>query len=188
MKLYVMRHCERNMNDVSFESPLIYEGQMNAKKKYDEMNKKKIDRIYSSPFLRTIQTADFYSKIKEIPVNIDYSIAEYAATDDKINMYSINNFEIPDTWKNNFHINLNKMIHNKYNKDETAKDAIYRVFKFLLHLKMKYQGTNKNILIVTHMSIVNIILGLKNHFTNIDDIDKYIENFYPMGNITEFEF
>ena len=38
---------------------------------------------------------------------------------------------------------------------------------------MKYQGTNKNILIVTHMSIVNIILGLKNHFTNIDDIDKY---------------
>ena len=41
MKLYVMRHCERNMNDVSFESPLIYEGQMNAKKKYDEMNKKK---------------------------------------------------------------------------------------------------------------------------------------------------
>jgi len=187
MKLYVMRHCERNMNDVSFESPLIYEGQMNAKKKYDEMNKKKIDTIYSSPFLRTIQTADFYSKIKEIPINIDYSIAEYVASNDKINMYSINNFEIPDTWKNNFHIYLNKMIHNKYNKDETVKDAIYRVFKFLLHLKKTYKGTNKNILIVTHMSIVNIILGLKNHFTNIDDIDKYIENFYPMGNITEFE-
>ena len=44
-------------------------------------------------------------------------------------MYSINNFEIPDTWKNNFDINY-KMIHNKYNKNETVKDAICRVFKF----------------------------------------------------------
>ena len=183
-----MRHCERNMNDVSFESPLLYEGHMNAKKKYDEMNKKKIDVIYSSPFLRTIQTGDFYSKMKKIPIIVDYSIAEFVAENDKMNMFSVNNYVIPDTWEKNFNLDLNYMFHNKYNKDETVKDAIYRVYKFLLHLKKTYKGTNKNILIITHMSIVNIILGLKNHFTNIDDIDKYVENFYPMGNITEVEF
>ena len=34
-RLYSMRHCERNMKDCSFESPLIYEGQINAKNKYN---------------------------------------------------------------------------------------------------------------------------------------------------------
>ena len=56
---------------VVFESPLIYEGQMNAKNKYNELNKLNINTIYSSPFLRTIQTGDFYSKMKNIPINID---------------------------------------------------------------------------------------------------------------------
>jgi len=188
MKLYVMRHCERNMNDVSFESPLIYEGQMNAKKKYDEMNKKKIDTIYSSPFLRTIQTADFYSKMKELPIIVDYSIAEFVGENDKMNMFSVNNYVIPDTWKKNFDLDLNYMFHNKYNKDENVKDAIFRVFKFLLHLKSKYNSTDKNILIITHMSIVNIILGFKINFNNMSDLDKYVETTYPMGKISEVEF
>ena len=182
-----MRHCERNMNDPSFESPLIYEGHMNAKKKYNEMNKKKIDTIYSSPFLRTIQTGDFYSKMKEIPIIIDYSVAEYIVENDKMNMYSINNFEITDIWKKNFNLELNKMIYNKYSIDESITDVILRVFRFLNYLKSEYKSTNKNILIITHMSIVNIILGLNNNFNNISNIDKYIERYYPMGMISEVE-
>ena len=91
MKLYVMRHYERNTMIVELESPLIYEGQMNAKNKYNELNKLNINTIYSSPFLRTIQTGDFYSKMKNIPINIDYSIAEYISPLDRINMHSINN-------------------------------------------------------------------------------------------------
>ena len=45
-----------------------------------------------------------------------------------------------------------KMLYVEYLNFITSKDETYK-------------GTNKNILIVTHMSIVNIILGLKNHFT-----------------------
>ena len=188
MKLYVMRHCERNMNDISFESRLVYEGHMNAKKKYNEMNKKKINVIYSSPFLRTIQTGDFYSKMKEISINVDYSIAEYVGKTAKINMFSVNNYEIPDTWKKNFNLDLHYMFHNKYDKDESVQDAIFRVFRFLLHLKEKYSSTDKNILLITHMSIVNIILGFKTSFNNIGDINEYLEKFYPMGVISEVDF
>ena len=102
MKIYVMRHCERNLNNCSFESPLIQKGFYNAKNLYNNMNNKKIDTIYSSPFLRTIQTGDFYSKMKEIPINIDYSIAEYVLPCDRFQMYSINNYIIPEIWKKNF--------------------------------------------------------------------------------------
>ena len=185
MKIYVMRHCERNMNDCGFESPLIYEGQMNAKNKYNELNRLNINVIYSSPFLRTIQTGDFYSKMKNIPINIDYSIAEYISPQDRINMHSINNYIIPERWKHNFNLNCNKMLKDNFNLDEKLNDSILRVYLFLQDLKKKYQNTDKNILIITHKSITNIIIGLQNSFYNIKNINNYIENEYPMGKITQ---
>ena len=84
---------------VVFESPLIYEGKINARNKFYELEKLNIDIIYSSPFLRTIQTIDFYSKIKKLQINIDYSIAEYINPIHRIGLYSINNYNIPLKWK-----------------------------------------------------------------------------------------
>ena len=96
MRLFVMRHCERNVLDCSFESPLLPIGIHNAKNLYSQMNFINIDTIYSSPFLRTIQTADFYSKIKNIPINIDYSLAEFLLPIDNPNgMTSFNTPVIP---------------------------------------------------------------------------------------------
>ena len=89
-----MRHCERNIMDCGFESPLLPIGIHNAKNLYGQMNFMNIDTIYSSPFLRTIQTVDFYSKIKNIPINIDYSLAEFVLLKDKYRMKSIYNYEI----------------------------------------------------------------------------------------------
>lgn len=187
MKIYVMRHCERNMKDCSFESPLIYEGQINAKNKYNELHQKNINVIYSSPFLRTIQTGDFYSKMKELSINIDYSIAEYVSRKDKMNMNSIFDYKIPKKWEENFKLNTDNMIKRDYNPNESLKDAILRVYTFILNLKNKYKDSNDNILIITHMSIVNIILGLQKNFKFINDIDSFVENYYPMGLITELK-
>ena len=41
MRLYVMRHCERNLDNCSFESPLLPNGHYNAKNLFGNMNKKK---------------------------------------------------------------------------------------------------------------------------------------------------
>ena len=143
MKIYVMRHCERNLDDCSFESPLLPIGLHNAKMAYSTLNCKNINVIYSSPFLRTIQTADFYSKIKNIPINIDYSIAEYVSCYDKHKMYSKNDFIIYEEWKREFNLNIdfNSMLKLTYNINENEWMCINRVFNFLEFIKknMKIQ-------------------------------------------------
>ena len=54
------------------------------------------------------------------------------------------------------------------------EDISYRIDKFKSYLKNKYIKTNKNILIVTHMSIVNAFLN-----------NKDLETYYPMGHLSE---
>ena len=126
---------------------------------------------------------DFYSKMKNIPINIDYSLAEFVLPHEKYLMYSVNNYIIPEEWKKNFNINMLTMIHNKYNTKEIKEDCIERVYKFINHIKNKYINTNKNILIITHMSIVNIILHLSSNKINYNNLD--VDKYYPMGLITE---
>ena len=88
MKLYIMRHCERDINNCSFESPLIDIGHINAEQTCNTMESYNITKIFSSPFLRTIQTSHYYSKEHNIPINIDYSLCEFVDTHDKHKMYS----------------------------------------------------------------------------------------------------
>ena len=183
MRLFVMRHCERNVLDCSFESPLLPIGIHNAKNLYSQMNFMNIDTIYSSPFLRTIQTGDFYSKIKNIPINIDYSLAEFLLPIDKYRMKSIYNYKIPINWRNNFIIKTEDMLVDKYDITESFNDCVKRVYNFLVHIIEKYKYTKKNILLVTHMSIVNIILDLLENNINMKEFN--IDKPYPMGLITE---
>lgn len=183
MKIFVMRHCERNLMDCGFESPLLPIGIHNAKNLYSQMNFMNIDTIYSSPFLRTIQTADFYSKIKNIPINIDYSLAEFLLPIDKYRMKSIYNYEIPNSWKNNFIMKTDNMLLDKYNINEEINDCINRLYNFLTNIIEEHKYTEKNILLVTHMSIVNVILSLMENNINIETFD--MDKPYPMGLITE---
>ena len=177
-----MRHCERDINNCSFESPLLDVGHINAEQICNTMESYNITKIFSSPFLRTIQTSHYYSKKHNIPINIDYSLCEFVDTDDKHKMYSSNNYIIPHEWKNTYNINTTNMIKNTFNNDENINMCITRIYEFLNHIENKYGKTNENILLVTHMSIVNIILAITNSILNDSfNIDKY----YPMGLITK---
>ena len=69
--------------------------------------------------------------------------------------------------------------------NETINECILRVYKFLDYLNKKYKDTDKNILIVTHMSIVNVILGLQSDNINYGNFN--IQTPYPMGLITEIK-
>ena len=181
MKLYIMRHCDRNLNNCSFESPLIDKGHLNAMDSCNIMIKNNITKIYSSPFLRTIQTSHYYSSKKTIPINIDYSLAEFVNIKDKDLMASTNNYQIPDTWYKMYNIKTDKMIHNVFNNNESIDDCIGRLIIFIDFIKKKYANTDENILLVTHMSIVNILLAFEsNNLSNLD-----IGKSYPMGLITE---
>jgi 2,3-bisphosphoglycerate-dependent phosphoglycerate mutase len=180
MKLYIMRHCERNLNNCSFESPLLDIGHINAKKLCIIMKNYNINTIYSSPFLRSIQTGYYYSKKNNIPINIDYSLCEFMDIKDKNLMYSINNYNIPNEWRQNYNINTEQMFKTNFNNNESITICINRVNEFLNYIENKYRNINKNILLITHMSIINIILHIKKNTSENFDIDKY----YPMGLIT----
>ena len=184
MRLYVMRHCERDMDNCSFESELTKIGHINAQEVSNLMKKKNIDTIYSSPFIRTIQTSSYYSNEMNIPINIDYSIAEFVAFNDKHKMYSKNNYKIYDSWKQNYNLEYN-MLKDSYNVNDSENDCILRVSVFLYNIISKYKDTDKNILIVTHMSIVNVILGI--HTNKIYDKNFNIDKSYDMGLITELK-
>ena len=75
MKLYILRHEER------FESPEFYtelteNGINNSILLKDILEKERIDSIYSSPFIRVLQTVRPYCDYKNIKINIDYSLYE----------------------------------------------------------------------------------------------------------------
>ena len=182
MKIYIMRHCERDINNCSFESPLLDIGHINAQQSCVTMQYLNITKIYSSPFLRTIQTSHYYSKEHNIPINIDYSLCEFVDSTDKHKMYSSNNYIIPQEWKNTYNINTTHMIKNTFGNDESINICITRVNSFLEYIKKTYENSDENILLVTHMSIVNILLAITNKTINDNfDFDKY----YPMGLITK---
>ena len=176
-----MRHCERDPSNISFESPLLEVGQNNVKKLFNTMNDYNITKLYSSPFLRTIQTASYYSNKKNIPIHIDYSLCEFAAEKEKNLMTSLNNFIIPTSWKNTFNIIEKNMILDTFNNSETLENCFNRIEIFMNHIINIYKNTEENILLITHMSIVNIILKILKKNDEIFSIDKH----YPMGLITK---
>ena len=76
MKIYILRHEDRTM-DCSFFSPLTKKGLENAISLISLLKEKKIGAIYSSPFIRTLQTVYPYSETNNIPINLEYSLSEF---------------------------------------------------------------------------------------------------------------
>lgn len=176
-----MRHCERDPYNISFESPLLEVGQYNVKKLFNTMDVYNITKLYSSPFLRTIQTASYYSNKKNIPIHIDYSLCEFVVEEEKNLMTSLHNFIIPNTWHNTYNIIQKNMLIDTFNNTETLDNCLNRVETFINHIIEAYKNTDENILLITHMSIVNVILKVLKKNDETFFIDKY----YPMGLITK---
>ena len=55
MKIYLLRHEDRTM-DLTFFSPLTKNGLENSNELVKYLEREKINTIYSSPYIRTLQT------------------------------------------------------------------------------------------------------------------------------------
>ena len=182
MKLYILRHFERDLDNPSFESPLIKQGIDNALKKNKILKNLDINLIFSSPFIRCIQSVDFFSKINNKSINIDFSLCEYFENSNNKNKYE-KKYKIPDKWNTLFNINTDNMILNNNKLNENIEDLKNRIFNFIKHIINKYKSTDLNILIVTHMSIVNVILYYFDYL-NYNEYSKLdLENYYEMGKL-----
>lgn len=77
MKLILLRHEERDLNNPLFFSPLTQHGIQRSYDLISTLSMQNIDVIFCSPFLRTIETiyptADFLHQ----KINIEYGLYEY---------------------------------------------------------------------------------------------------------------
>ena len=167
MKIYVLRHELRTESPLFFTS-LTQEGLNNSEKLKNVLNEIDFDVVYTSPFLRTIQTILPYCKQFNKKLSIEYSL--YECTNDK-------RFN-----KDNYHysyIDLKKQLPNIDNYvnpvyyplidkivfPETVNTYKKRLFDFSEFVINKYQNTNKKILFVTHMSpVIDYLRTYKKEF------------------------
>lgn len=156
MKLYILRHEERNKDNPLFFSELTELGLNNSIYLIKKLLELDIDIIYASPFLRVVQTIYPYCIQTNTIINIDNSL--YESMDNEL----FNNINKNNTWKQlpskyKQIINHNyKPIYNDVKLYETFDDVCKRVLPFINKLKL----LNKNALIITHKTVCNAILNI----------------------------
>ena len=187
MKIYLIRHEDRTM-DLTFFSPLTKNGLENSVKLIEILEKEKINTIYSSPYIRTLQTIYPYSKKYGLKPKLDYSVVE---------LYQEEN--IP---KKSYTITLPEYLEESFNYDqdyttilepkdiefpENIKSFNKRIKEFLKNVIKQNYKTNNNILISTHQGVIHYIYNLvrKNNKKSKDNIDIDSVEKYPRGALTK---
>ena len=188
MKIFILRSCERIGDSTQF-SPLTDSGTYNSFNLVNILEEEKIDVIFSSPYIRCIDTINPFSKKNSININIEYSLIEFL--NEKLIPQSSYKIELPDNIKKNYLINKNykellSIEDLKYN--ENLDDVLKRMKYFIKYIFKEYGLTDKNILIISHMVPINVLL---NYITKTYIKDKLydIQTIYKSGSITKiFEY
>ena len=178
MKLYILRHEDRTM-DATFFSPLTKEGLENSAKLIDVLKKEEINKIYSSPFIRTLQTIYPYSKLIDKKINIDYSLSEIQhphIIPEKSYQVTLPSYLIESFNCNEKYTSLCFPTDYIYPEDE--KNVEKRVKRFIKKLITDELSSSRNIIIVSHQIVCNIILKI---------VDRTIDSShnYPRGGLTK---
>lgn len=183
MKIYILRHEDRTM-DATFFSPLTEKGLENSVDLIGDLEDEKIDLIFSSPFIRTLQTIYPYSKKKDLDINLEYSIAEFQHN--KIIPEKSYQVRLPEYLANKFNYNkeYKSLIYpENFKYPEEVKDIKKRVREFISTLIRNYVKTKKNIILVTHQIVCNILSEIA--YSNKNSESEYdLQTDYPKGALT----
>jgi 2,3-bisphosphoglycerate-dependent phosphoglycerate mutase len=166
MKIYILRH-ELRTQDCSFFSPLIKKGLENSIKLIDYLKKENIDKIYCSPFIRTLQTIYPYAKEHNIKINIEYGLSEIHHPD--IIAKKAVGISLPEYLAESFNYNpeyktiieSTKIIYPE--KEIDAQNRMKRVLRKVIEDNI---NSNYNIVLVTHQTLCNAGLRLVNKTNN----------------------
>jgi broad specificity phosphatase PhoE len=182
MKIYILRHEDRTQ-DATFFSPLTKDGLKNSKNLVKILRKLQINKIYSSPFIRTLQTINPYCKEFNVKVNLEYSLSEIQHP--HIIPEKSYQISLPEYIAEQFNYNPKyKSLFNPrdhiYPEDE--KNVQNRVRKFLMELINNRITKQENILLCTHQVVCNSILKMATKSKK--DIDIDFDYNYPRGALT----
>lgn len=162
MKIYILRHEDRTQ-DCSFFAPLTESGLANAKNLVEKLKEININIIFSSPFIRTLQTVIPYSKDANIKINLEYGLIELHHADiipAKAVGISLPEYLAESYNYNNLYKTIVKPTDIKY--PESDKDVMLRAKRVLKDIIGKYYETDSNIILVSHQSVCNAILKIVN--------------------------
>lgn len=148
MKIYLLRHQIRYPT-VTFDTELTNYGKnlANTQTCY-ELSKLGITKIYSSPFLRVLQTIGPYVNKYNKSVNIEYALSEY------VNGFDLKIHPIPNEWYNRYKIN------RYYASVVNPKEAnnVEKRVEFIHYLLKRYKNTNEKILLASHQFPIHYIM------------------------------
>lgn len=152
-----MRHCERPDEDSSFFSSLTYEGMSNSVKNVDTVADLNINVIYTSPFLRCIQTSLPIAWRYKCVFKQEYSLYEWDHAEKTKHELHI--------WDDNMckyfgiaPVRILKSYHDpSLINDETGDDFKDRVDTFVKYVHQMHPTSN--VLICTHLSCINRMKG-----------------------------
>ena len=155
-KIYVLRHEKRDIKNPLFHSPLLKEGKEDAEKLKYLIEKLNIEIIFSSPFIRVLQTIEPYCLYKKKKVNIDLSLYEHISTDfdEKDFKFGLNNITYYSHIINYDYKSFGSLDNVEYDSYDCVKKNVNEFKKYLLD---NYK--NKNILLVTHLGVINAFLN-----------------------------
>ena len=183
MRIYILRHEDRTM-DGTFFSPLTQDGLDNSIKLIEILTKCKIDTIYSSPFIRTLQTVLPYSKSRNLKINLEHSLSEIQHP----HLIPVKSFQINLPLYIAEQFNYNPLYTSCLNPSnhvypENEKNVSARVKRFISQVIKEMMDKDVNILIVTHQIVCNCLL--KTATKKIPGITIDNSYNYPKGGLTK---
>jgi broad specificity phosphatase PhoE len=172
MRLFLLRHEERP-KEVGFYTELTEEGKKKSINKIKQLEELNIDKIFCSPFIRCVQTIEPFCLKYNKNINIDCALGEYPYNESKERMsHPVKFLEI---------INTDYIpVLSNFPFYEILKDLEERVKNFCTKILIKYYGTNLNVLVVSHKSILNTI----EHYVTNASGKLEIQKEFPMGHLT----
>jgi broad specificity phosphatase PhoE len=174
MKIFILRHEDRTQ-DASFYSPLTKNGLENSIKLIDKIEDLHINHIYSSPYIRTLQTIYPFTKSKGLKIKLEYSLSEI--NDPHLIPKNAYGAYLPEYLAKSFCYDENyksSIQPNELKYPENEKDILLRVKNFFKNIITNHYKLDDNILIVTHQVVCNNILNLVNKsIKNKEDVKNY---------------
>jgi 2,3-bisphosphoglycerate-dependent phosphoglycerate mutase len=183
MKIFILRHEDRTQ-DASLFAPLTKIGLDKSLKLANILDEINITTIYSSPYIRTLQTIYPYVKKKGKNVKIDYSLSEI--NDDNLISKNSVGTNLPEYIAESFlYDSQYKSVIQPENipYPEKEKDVQKRIKQFLKGIILNHYQKDDNIVIVTHQVVCSNILKIINKLTGKNIDESNIKN-YPIGGLT----
>ena len=165
MKIYILRHEDRTQ-DCSFFAPLTEKGLNNSEKLIKILKENQINMIFSSPFIRTLQTINPFLKATKQLVNLEYGLSEIYHSD--IIPPKSYGIILPEYLAKNYNYNpdyVSLINSNQIIYPEKTKNCENRMKIVIKNIIKKYYKYDLNILIVTHQTLCKSIIKIINKFS-----------------------